>query len=236
MTSNQPVVAVVNEVHSSGSAISYNGFPAGGNLVNLPTVLNNAYGGWTTGVSIQNTSTSPGSGTITYYNANGTKAGEQSINLLPRGSIGLYQGAAGLSDGWAGSAVISTTTTVVAIVNEVPTSGDAMGYGGVVTGETEVNLPAVMDNAYGGWNTGMGIQNTATGSVGVTVTYYDTGGTQIGSAIGKTIPARGYWGLYQGGTLGGGAGSAKIVATGPVAVIVNEIGPGGSAISYNGSQ
>lgn len=70
----------------------------------------------------------------------------------------------------------------------------------------------------------------------VTVTFYDGNGAMIGSPVHKTLSARGSRGLYQGGALGGRASSAKVTGTAPLSVIVNEIGPGGSAISYNGTS
>lgn len=120
------------------------------------------------------------------------------------------------------------------MVNELLGSGDGMGYEGVLSGATPLNVPVVMDNAYGGWNTGIGVQNPSGSSAAVNVTYYDGNGVIIGSAS-DTIPAWGCKGWYQGGALRGQAGSAKIVSSGPIAVIVNETGPGGISISYNGT-
>ncbi|MCL5960378.1 MAG: M4 family metallopeptidase [Chloroflexi bacterium] len=234
VSSTKSVVAIVNEINTSGGSISYNGFSGGSTTVNLPVILNNAYGGVTTGVGIMNVGSSPASGSIAYYNSNGTLRTAQAINLSVRGYVGLYQGGGILPTGWAGSAVITMNQPVIAVVNESKSSGDAMGYSGVGPGATVVNLPVVMDNAYGGWNTGAGIQNTSSSSATVNVDYYSNAGVVLNTAS-TVVPAKGYWGLYQGGALGSGnAGSAKITSTQPIAVVVNEAGPGGSAISYNG--
>jgi large repetitive protein len=234
IVSDQPIVAIVNEIDSSGKSISYSGLAQGSNLVDLPVVLNNAYGGWTTGIGIQNTTANAATGTITYYNSDGTQAAVGTVNLTSHGSVGLYTGSVGLPDKWAGSAVVSLDQPMAVIVNESGGSGDAMGYEGTTSPSAQPNLPLVCDSRNGGWNTGVAIQNTTTSDNSVTIYYYSCSGQNIGSAS-QTIPAHGFWSVYQGGAMGGQMGSAKIVAGGTVAVVVNAVDGNGSASSYCGT-
>ncbi|MCL5959451.1 MAG: SBBP repeat-containing protein [Chloroflexi bacterium] len=200
----------------------------------LPVVLDNAYGGWTTGISVRNTAATANTVRIIYYDGSGDISGSESKLLPPNGSWGLYQGGK-FGGNWAGSAIISSNKPVVAVVNEIHSGGSAISYSGTSSLADDLSLPTILNDAYGGWNTGISIQNLTGLSASVTITFYDANGLIIGSPVHRTIPARGSVGLYQGGALGGKAGSAKIVSNQPLAAIVNEIGPGGSAISYNGA-
>ncbi|MCL5959812.1 MAG: hypothetical protein M1358_10980, partial [Chloroflexi bacterium] len=239
ITSDQPIAAVVNEMDKKGRAISYNGLFNESYDFYLPVVLNNAYGGWTTGIGVQSaihdSYQSPTGVEVWYFDADGAQAGSQWVEVPRGGYSGLYQGGVGLAVGFSGSAFLHIgQPAIAAVVNEVPTTGDAMGYSAIVQPAQVVEIPLVMDNAYGGWSSGIGIENASQSSADVTVTYYDQDGGVIGSPS-RTIAGRGYWGLYQGGALGGRAGSARIISTQPIAVVVNAIGPSGAAMSYNGS-
>ena len=97
--------------------------PSGSTLLNVPVALNNAFGGYYTGMGIQNTSASAGTVFVTYYDASGT-ATAKSFSIAANGSLGVYQGSA--TDGPAAgayTAVIQSTLPLAAIVNEVAPAG-----------------------------------------------------------------------------------------------------------------
>lgn len=235
LTADQPIVVTVNEVNPSGGSMSYDGMPTASGGVYVPVVMDNAYGGWSTGINIANTSANPANVFIDYYDASGRKVGTDSSTVQGHGYWGVYQGGGRLGAGFAGSAVIRSDQAVVATVNETNQTGTgAMSYAGIPQGATRIFLPVVMDGAYGGWTTGVNIANPGAAAASVTITYYDSQGVARTKET-RTISPKGYWGAYQGGKLGNGfAGSAVITSNVPVVAIVNEIHTSGSSISYNG--
>jgi hypothetical protein len=109
------LVVVVNE---SGPGLSnglsengtYLAMAGGDRLVRVPLVAHGGYD-YTTGLTIQNTSAVNVSGSIQYYNLDGTAVGSAEIfNIGPHASKGIYQGAAGeLAAGFYGTATITQT-------------------------------------------------------------------------------------------------------------------------------
>ena len=231
-SAGQPLGAIVNETGPGGQFSSYDAVPAGSTLLNVPVALNNAYGGYYTGMGIQNTSASGGTVFVTYYDASGT-ATAKSFNIAANGSLGVYQGSA--TDGPAAGAytavIQSSTLPLAAIVNEVaPAAGTAQqstSYNTFSAGSASLHLALVENAGSDPWNTGEGIMNTGTSSTTVTVTYYDAfDGTPVGTPQTQTLARRAFWGLYQptGGLLTGTRATAVITTTsgGQVAVICNE--------------
>jgi photosystem II stability/assembly factor-like uncharacterized protein len=244
--SDQPVAAFVNEFAPGnlGDATSYSGVqvPSGvGTTLYAPTIVNNAYGGYTTGIGLLNEGTSPTDVTITYRNGSGTVINTQTVsNLAAHAYRGLYSGDATLAlpSGFAGTATITNSAAqpLGAIVNETGPGGQFSSYDAVPSGSTTLYAPAALNNAFGGYNTGMGIVNT-TGSAGsVTITYYDATGTATTTT--HPIAANGSLGVYQGTDIATmGAYTATITSTVAIAAIVNEVAPSSTSAmqstSYN---
>jgi len=230
--SSQPVASFVNEfAPGGGDATSYTGInPAvgAGTTLFAPTITNNAYGGYTTGIGLVNASAAPADITITYRNAAGNVVQTQTLSGLAAGAYqGLYSGDATLAlpSGFAGTAtIISSAGLVAAVVNETGPGGQFSSYDAVPSGSATLFAPAALRNAYGGYYTGMGIQNT-TGTPGtVTINYYNTSGTATTTTA--SIAANGYLGVYQGADIPtDGPYTAKITSTVAIAAIVNEVAP-----------
>lgn len=243
--STQPIVSFVNEFAPSGTAdaTSYTGIDAttgAGATLYAPTIVNNAYGGYTTGIGLLNAGNAPTDVIILYRDASGLLVKTQSVSALPAGAYqGLYSGdpALGLPAGFAGTATItSTIAPLAAVVNETGPGGQFSSYDAVPAGSTTLYAPAALDNTYGGFNTGMAIQNTTATTATVTINYYDSSGTATTHAF--VVPANGYLGVYQGTDLTvAGAYTAKVTSTGAIAVIVNETAPSSTSAkqstSYN---
>jgi hypothetical protein len=246
--SDQPVAAFVNEFApgSKGDATSYTSIDVRhgvGTTLYAPAIANGAYGGYTTGIGLLNLGAAPAVITITYRDATGTPVKVSGVaGLAAHGYIGLYSGdpALGLPLNFAGTATITTDDgqPLAAVINEVGPSGQFSSYDAVPGGAVRLQVPTALNNAYGGYYTGVGIQNTSASDGTVTVTYYDPAGT----ATVKTMPikANGYLGIYQGDARVGPPASANgytatIGSTVPVAAIVNEVAPGGlnQSTSYN---
>jgi hypothetical protein len=242
--SSQPIASFVNEFAPGnvGDATSYSGvqLPGGvGTTLYAATIVNNAYGGYTTGIGFLNAGSSATNVTITYRDGSGAVVNSQTVTgLAAHAYQALYSGVAGLPSGFAGTATITSSTgqALGAVVNETGPGGQFSSYDAVPSGSTTLFAPAALDNAFGGYNTGMGIVNT-TGSAGtVTINYYDA----LGAATTTThaIAANGSLGVYQGTDIvSAGAYTATITSTVAIAAIVNEVAPSGTSAkqstSYN---
>jgi alpha-tubulin suppressor-like RCC1 family protein len=247
--SNQPIASFVNEFAPAnvGDATSYSGVqvPSGvGSILYAPTIVNNAYGGYTTGIGLLNAGITPTDATITYRDGGGTVVKTQTVTgLAAHAYQALYSGdtALALPSGFAGTATITSSSQVLgAIVNETGPGGQFSSYDAVPpSGSTPLNAAVALNNAYGGYYTGMGIQNTSLSAGTVSVTYYDTSGTATAKSF--PIAANGYLGVYQGSATDGpppGAYTAVIQSTLTLAAIVNEVAPAGTgtarqSTSYN---
>lgn len=236
-----PVVAFVNQEVAGKDGSSYSALPAPatGSTVYAPAIMNQAYGGYTTGLGITNTGSATTTVTVTYRNADGTAISTtRSQSLAPNAFWGLYQGEPGtpLPTNFNGTAIITSSPAqnLAVIVNETGPGG-FLTYTASNSGATTLYAPVVFNNAYGGYNTGMGIQNvSSTATANVTINY--TGGAVTKSET-FTVPPRGYKGIYNGagnaaGLPGNFAGSGVITSDQPVVAIVNEI-IGSLGTSYN---
>ena len=234
--SDQPIAAFVNEFAPGnlGDATSYTAVPVGtgvGPTLYAPTIVNNAYGGYTTGIGLLNEGTSPTNVLISYRDGAGTVIKTQTVTALAAHAYrALYSGDAALAlpSGFAGTATIiaSPGQPLGAVVNETGPGGQFSSYDAVPGGTTTLNVPVALNNAFGGYYTGMGIQNTEASAGSVSVTYYDTSGAATVKSF--TIPASGSLGVYQGSATDGppvGAYTAVIQSPVLLAAIVNEVAP-----------
>ena len=246
--SDRPVAAFVNEFAPGnvGDATSYSGVlvPNGvGTTLYAPTIVNNAYGGYTTGIGLLNEGGSATDVTITYRDGSGTVIKTQSVTALAAHAYqALYSGDTilALPSGFAGTATIVSTAgqPLGAVVNEIGPGGQFSSYDAVPSGSSLLNAPVALNNAFGGYYTGMGIQNTSASSGTVMVTYYDAGGAPTVKSF--PIGANGSLGVYQGSVTDGpavGAYTATIASTVAIAAIVNEVAPSSTSAkqstSYN---
>jgi HYR domain len=232
--SSQPIASFVNEFAPGnvGDATSYSGVqvPSGvGATLYAPTIVNNAYGGYTTGIGLLNEGSSATDVTITYRDGGGSVVKTQTVTALAAHAYrALYSGdtVLALPSGFAGTATISSSAgqPLGAVVNETGPGGQFSSYDAVPSGSTILYAPVALRNAYGGYNTGMGIVNT-TGTGGtVTINYYDSSGTPTTTTA--PIPANGSLGVYQGIDIpSDGAYTATITSSVAVAAIVNEVAP-----------
>jgi len=247
--SSQPVAAFVNEFAPGnvGDATSYSGVlvPGGvGATLYAPTIVNNAYGGYTTGIGLLNQGGSPTDVTITYSDGGGAVVKTQTVGALAAHAYkALYSGDAALAlpAGFAGTATITNSASqpLGAIVNETGPGGQFSSYDAVPSGSALLNVPVALNNAFGGYYTGIGIQNTSASPGAVSVTYYDASGTPTLKNF--SIAANGSLGVYQGSATDGpavGAYTAVIQSsTVSLAAVVNEVAPSATSAkqstSYN---
>jgi streptogramin lyase len=243
--SDQSLAVFVNEFApgNSSDATSYSAInlvTGTGSTIYAPTIVNNAYGGYTTGVGLVNLATSSTNITATYRDNTGAMIKTQTLSVAAGAYQDLYSGDATLAlpNNFAGTATITSSAgNLAAVVNETGPGNQFSSYDAVPAGSTTLYAPVALRNAYGGYNTGMGIQNT-TGSAGtVNITYYDS----VGAATVKSfsIAANGYVGVYQGTDIPtAGAYTAKLSSSVAIAAIVNEVAPSSNpsiqqSTSYN---
>jgi|GEM_PF-3257157 hypothetical protein len=230
--SSQPIAAFVNEFAASATdATSYTSIRSPndtGSTLYAPTIANNAYGGYTTGIGLVNLGPA-GSITVTYRDNLGVVVNTQVIPNVAGGAyLPIYSGTAGLPDGFAGTATIQGPGELAAVVNETGPHAQFSSYDAVNAGSLSLNAPLALNNAYGGFFTGIGIQNTSNTAGTVTIDYYDATGTKTEKV--RSIAGYGYIGLYQGdvndGPPASGTGyTAVLTGTVPIAAIVNEVAP-----------
>lgn len=235
ISSDHPPAVVVNEVHSSGKAMSYPGLTQPSQQIFLPVILDDAYGGWTTGVNVTNPNDQAANVIIWYYNSAGQPVFSDSQSLGPHASWGRYQGGL-LGRGFAGSAMVSSDHPVLAVVNEVPLSGNSISYPGGEAGATSLRFPVIVNGA-GGWTSGLNLQNVGLRQTEVIVSFLDAEGRRVAGET-RAVAGRAKWDLYQGSGMlpAGFSGSAAVTSGEPLAAVANLTREGGAAAGYTGIQ
>lgn len=188
------LAAVVNETGPGNQFSSYDTVASSVTTLFAPVALRNASGGYNTGMGIQNAFNSPGTVTVTYYDASGNPT-PHTFTIAPLGYLGIYQGTDIPADG-SYTAVISTTdVSLAAIVNEVAPSSTSQqqstSYNTFAAGAAIAYLPLVESTGPDNWSTGEGIMNTGSAPTTVTVSYYDAAtGAAVGTPQTFNNPAR----------------------------------------------
>jgi hypothetical protein len=199
-----------------------------------PAIFHNAYGTFNTGVNIVNPNSQPVTVSITYYNKDGSASTAPAFQLAAHSLQGVYQGSGstgtglptnGLSDNFAGAAVITSTGGgIVMVVNEfggVNANGNAKSgtYSAASTVSNSIGLPVVANGGYG-YTTGATIFNTSNQTISGTVQYYNPDGTTQG--IGKNFSV----GPYQSAALFQGDSSQGLGSGFYGTAIISENGSG----------
>jgi len=233
------LTGIVNEVGPGGQFSSYDAVSAGTSALYVPAALNNAYGGYTTGMGIQNTTGTAGSVTVTYYDGSGASAASVTKPIAAHGYLGIYQGG---SDGPPASvsgysAAIVGTVGIAAIVNETAPGGtQSTSYNGEPAASGYLNLALVENTGSDGWTTGLGIVNVTSASVSFTLTYFNAQTGALLSSASLTLAAHAYMGPYTSAdlTAAGTRATAWLSSSTPgLAAVCNEQGTR-SLMSYNG--
>jgi hypothetical protein len=172
---------------------------------------------YTSGIQVQNLSSTEANVTVAYYNKDGSVDATVPGTVPANGSVTYFP--IGATDGFDGSVVISADQPVAAISNILGDSGLASAsYVGASAGATTVNIPLLM-YANSGFNTWFNVQNTGGADAEVSVAYSD--GTSAGPV---TIPAGAAYTFDQmtEGHTAGSVFSGVVTSDQPVAVSVIE--------------
>lgn len=184
VSADQPIAAIGSEqvTYADGSIgnSQHSGFNANetGTQFYLPNV-NKKFGGsqWSSRITIQNTTANSITGTVVFYNGDGTVRDTDTFSLNSNGSTTLTQvDDTELPDGWLGAAVVNASGNVAVIADVMSADGRIETYNGFTSGATTMYLPTLLIN-FGGnqWNTSFQVFNVGGATASVTMTYYTAG-------------------------------------------------------------
>jgi hypothetical protein len=245
-----PLAAVVNETGPGGQFSSYDAVTVGATTLYAPVTINSAYGGFNTAIGFQNVGTAQANVTVSYSGQVGSSSTTQTFAEmfpLPAGGyFGDYNGGGAanrvLPDGFHGSATISSSQPLAAIVNEIaaPAAAGApvtqsTSYNTFAAGTAAAHLPLIENAGLDGLTTSIGIENVGANVATVKIDYYNatTGSLLLERQL--MIPPGSFVGVYTPDDLSmpGTRATAVIRAdSASLAVIGNEVGPG-VFMSYN---
>lgn len=272
VSSDRPVAVIVNQqtappnqtyMNSTPPFASYTGFESGATQVTLPEIMYNWFGYYTE-FFVQNVGNGPANIRITYYPGLAGNSGVIQEAVIPQyaahqfsqknmTSLGAPSGT--YAGRFIGSAVITSTQPVVAVVNEHNEGRRKLfTYNGFSSAATDLVAPSILRGHYG-WYTSLSIANPSlTQTAYVTITYYaDTQyslpenlrGTQVVKSftIGPGQALTRYDGTGASPTTDPNLsdltaftrffGTARIQSNIPVVAKVNQENDGGNAEAYN---
>ncbi len=229
VTANGPVVVVINQ-NGPNKQNTYNGFLDGGQTLFAPIIMN-AYYGFKTVIQVQNVGAAQTRVRVTYSDG----IVKESDYVQPNSSVSFYNWTEGHAANFNGAATIASLDgqNLVAMINQT-NDVQSSSYNAFVGGGTQFILPTILRNYYD-YSTSMQIQNVSGGNVDCNVTYNDGVTpnparplTAIPSGSSVLIPNRSEAGHGDNYT-----GSATVVCTGNVVVVVNQ-GPNAELTQYAG--
>jgi len=237
VTSNQPIVATVNQVGAT-TLMSYDGFASGSTGISFPLVnVNN--GGYITGIQIMNLGGSATDVTVHYEPMPGQGSAADETKSIPAGASATFALSQFGSAKFVGSGRVSANSgnqPLVAVVNQLNLGANkGASYGGFdPAGATSaVSFPLVMAKN-GGYFTGTVVQNVGASATTVTISYSGAGTDS------KTINPGESAIFDQNATFGSKfVGSASVTASGGGKIIgmcneLNSGAPGDAFLVYEG--
>ncbi len=177
---------------------------------------------YTSGIQIQNLSSTTANATVTYYNQDGSQAASQSFQIPGNQSYVVFGNTMQAPAGFSGSAVVSADQPIVANVNLLgsnPTTGES--YDGLNNPTTSEFLP-LFQQGNSGYNSSLYIQNASSSQNSVSV-QFNSGGSTV-STKSFTLPANGSVTVDSSndGISGRFIGSAVITGSQPIAAALNQ--------------
>ena len=231
-TTHTPVVGAVQAVNSlTGKAVAHNNRPLkqvvgvwrlylprlGRNMLLMahsPASYNSQV--FTSGIVLHNPWGDVTNVVIEFYGQDGVLRWNYFTSLNPQAIVSLADQLWGVPSGFLGSGVVSSDRSIGVLANTAFT-----GYSGVVRSGTDTTayVPFVRKSA-DGMVTQISVQNVATTTAKVFVTYYDEGGDLSGVEIATVPPyAARYFGQEWSSLPTPFRGSAVVTATQPIAVV-----------------
>lgn len=231
---------IVTEGASGGSSgknvlsSAYNVSPNTSPLLYNPIASNGNFG-FNTSTFVYNAGTVTATGTIQYYDQNGTPGPSDVFTVTPHAGQTFNQaGRNGLANNLSYWSVISATnpsSQLVVQVTETSSRGFLATYEATPRPSQTLYAPTAYNNGFGSFNTGSAFANPNPMTATVQISFYDANSGTVSTTQTLTIPPFGVGGSYTPAVAGipaGFVGSAIISSTQPLVATVNEQGAPGS--------
>jgi hypothetical protein len=185
---NELAVQVGLYVNSSTDRELYSGFKDGSTEVFLPAAVCNAFDQTNT-LAVQNVEGTDTTFDIEFKYSSGSGS-DASASAIPvkAYSTTFVDPCDHVSSGWLGSATFTSNNKLV-VVNHQPykTQVKAIAYEGALQGYNKIYFPTALQKIFGVEFTSFyAVQNVGGSSTNVTLTVFDTGGSQVGT-VSKTL-------------------------------------------------
>jgi hypothetical protein len=188
---------------------------------------------YTTQLFLQNPNTSETTYGYTFYPENGGSSIDVAGGTLnAHGSVRLDVGTTSLSSPWRGSGQIAAQLPILAAVGATASGGDLMVHTGFNAGATSFFAPSVAKSLGSKkLTTLLAVQNVTAGDVDVTVTYYNSVGTTLGTDQENNLGASysAFFDLGDKGAKYNDVSAASISATGNIVAATNTYAASGEA-------
>lgn len=250
---SQPLAVIVIEGGGSITALespaAYNGVTQGATTLYARLIKKN-YIGSTTGITLQNISSSQASFTAYYYDMNGAQWGSPVVrSITPNAPYALYNPPE-IENGFLGSVrIVNTNGTFLAgQMNEADGGALRLMSNLMFSGTTTVHIPVWYDNYNGGggdWVSGVNVRNVGSGSNLITATWYTQSGQVALTQSATLTNSHDTHNFYDLPTTGSGhasfIGSLVITAQQPIVAVSNARNWNGTAgkdsvMAINGSN
>jgi len=230
--SDQPLAVVVRQSYAGSVSGAYNGSSVGATALSLPLIMANN-SGWYTGIAVQNLGSANATINVHYDPQPGYPYKYTDIATVAPHSTAVFGQSGGQwgTARWVGSARISASQRIAAIVNET-TAGKMSSYNSFANGTSLIVLPDIRTNV-SGWTSGVQIQNldNTTAYVQVWINDSQTWSGSIQAHKSKTFyPVPGTGTSFQGPV------TVQCTNGRRIAAIANTVGSGAGDLirTYNG--
>ena len=228
VTASQPLAAAVSHYHANMST-AYACPSSGGSTGYVTSLMKNFYG-WDSSYVAQETTGNSVTAPVSYYPPDGSGP---TLNLNGRGQQTVWMGGESqLPYTWIGSARASVTggSGQMALAVHQASATGAQAYHGSKAGARDLSIPFLRQGV-GGWNSSLTVQNVWTSNAQVSVHFYSSSGSEVGSYGPFTLGAGYSRVLY--GELPVGTSSAWVHSAGAdVVAVVQQSHTNGRAVGY----
>jgi hypothetical protein len=202
----------------------------------LPEVRRN-HDGWTSTIYVRNDGRTNWEGKITFFNQDGSYANETTTTLA-RNAVWR---SATPPNNWIGSAIVNGSDDISVVVRHDKTGIATLDNGIAAGGATDpawgqvgkvLYAPALYNNAFGGYNSTVFVQNSSATTIDVTLNLKGRTGHGDYLASATLAPQEQEVISINGYTPNGWVGSLELVAGQPVAVKISEGKGAGESRSY----
>ena len=198
ITSNKPVIAV-GRPHVENEVLTYNSFASGSTNAYVPMLFKDAFGGsYDSALYVENLDSSNSANiTIRFYDSSGVETHSMADTLSPLASRGYWlPSISSLGTSWVGGVKVESNRNIVA-VGRPHVGSQVMTYNGFAGGSTNVYVPMLFKDAFGGsYDSALYIQNVdPSNTANITIRFYDSSGTETYSMPDTIQPlaSKGYW-------------------------------------------